>query len=201
MYKRFFKRFLDIALSMIALVILSPIILVLIIAGAIVMRGNPFFTQQRPGEKERVFKLIKFRSMTNQKDKNGVLLPDAIRLNKYGRFLRSTSLDELPELVNIIKGEMSIVGPRPLMVEYLPLYNEEQRQRHNVRPGLTGLAQVKGRNLLSWQDRFKYDVEYVNNVSFVLDVKIVKETIIKVFKREGVTSQTSETMEDFNGNN
>ena len=167
------------------------------------MKGNPFFTQLRPGKKnpktgqEKIFKLIKFRTMTCEKDKDGNLLPDDVRLNKYGRILRSTSLDELPELLNIVKGDMSIVGPRPLLVKYLPRYSTEQRRRHDVRPGITGLAQVNGRNAISWEKRFEYDVQYVNNITFIGDIKIIFQTVGKVFKREGISSDTSATMEEF----
>ena len=192
MYAKFFKRVIDFTLSLIALILLSPILLVLMIVGAIAMGGNPFFTQLRPGRinqktgKEKIFKLVKFRTMSNAKDKNGNLLPDDVRLNKYGRFLRSTSLDELPELWNILKGDMAIVGPRPLLVEYLPYYTEVERHRHDVRPGLTGWAQVNGRNGLDWDERFQCDVYYVNRVSVALDVKIMISTIVAVFKRSGV---------------
>lgn len=204
MYKKFFKRFFDFTLSLIALIALSPVLIVLIIAGAIAMKGNPFFVQERPGKKgkdgkEKIFKLIKFRTMNNAKDKNGNLLPDDIRLNKYGKFLRSTSLDELGELINILKGDMSIIGPRPLLVRYLPRYTEEQRKRHDVRPGLTGLAQVRGRNAISWEEKFKLDLEYVENITFIKDVKILVDTVFKVLKREGISSATSETMEEFMG--
>lgn len=205
MYANCFKRLLDFVLSLAALIVLSPILLILIIVGAVAMKGNPFFTQLRPGKidsnsgQERIFKLVKFRTMSNAKDKDGNLLPDDIRLNKYGKFLRSTSLDELPELWNILVGDMSIVGPRPLLVEYLPLYNEEQRKRHTVRPGLTGLAQVRGRNLLTWEARFNLDVTYVNNITFVGDVKILFETVGTVLKRDGISSGTSVTMEPFKG--
>ena len=198
MYAKCFKRLLDFLLSFIALVVLSPVILILIILGAIKMRGNPFFTQLRPGKNEKIFKLIKFRTMTNQKDKDGNLLPDDQRLTKYGRILRSTSLDELPELLNILVGHMSIVGPRPLLVKYLPLYNAQQRHRHDVRPGLTGHAQVNGRNALSWEDRFALDLEYVHNVSFRMDLKIIWGTVKTVLKRDGINSETSVTMEEFN---
>lgn len=186
MYAKFFKRFLDIILSFIALCILSPVFLILIILGAIKMKGNPFFTQNRPGKNEKIFKLIKFRTMTNKKDKEGKLLPDKERLTKYGRILRSTSLDELPELINIFIGNMSIVGPRPLAVVYLPYYTVEEKHRHDVRPGLTGLAQVNGRNAISWEEKFKYDVEYVNSISFAHDIEIIFQTVKKVFKREGI---------------
>ena len=168
------------------------------------MKGNPFFVQPRPGKKgkdgkEKIFKLIKFRTMSNAKGKDGNLLPDEVRLNKYGRFLRSTSLDELPELLNILMGDMSIVGPRPLLVRYIPRYTEEQRRRHNVRPGLTGYAQINGRNAISWEERFAYDVEYVDHISFIGDVKIILGTVKAVFKRSGITSETSATMEEFMG--
>ena len=205
MYAKFFKRVIDFMLSLIALIILSPILLILIIIGAIAMRGNPFFTQLRPGKinkktgKEKIFKLIKFRTMSNLKDKDGNLLPDEVRLNKYGRMLRKTSLDELPELLNILVGDMAIVGPRPLLVQYLPLYNEKQRLRHTVRPGLTGLAQVNGRNAISWEQRFEFDVEYVSQITFRRDVAIIFKTVGKVFKSDGISSETSETMEDFTG--
>ncbi|MBQ8741130.1 MAG: sugar transferase [Clostridia bacterium] len=199
MYAKYFKRVIDFTLSLIALIVLSPILLILIIVTAIAMKGNPFFTQQRPGKDEKIFKLIKFRTMTNEKDKNGNLLPDDVRLNKFGKFLRSTSLDELPELINILKGDMSIVGPRPLLVKYLPRYNDEQRRRHSVRPGLTGNAQANGRNALSWEEKFKLDIEYVDNISFAFDVKIIFDTVKAVLKRDGISSETSETMEEFMG--
>ena len=199
MYGKFLKRVIDFLLSLAALSVLSPVFLVLIILGAIKMKGNPFFTQQRPGRNEKIFKLIKFRTMTCEKDENGELLPDEQRLVPYGKFLRSTSLDELPELVNILLGQMSIVGPRPLLVKYLPLYNEEQRRRHEVRPGLTGYAQINGRNAISWEDKFALDVEYVDNITFVGDVKIILGTVKAVLKREGISSETSVTMEEFRG--
>lgn len=201
MYALVFKRLIDFVLSLCALVVLSPVLLILTLVGAIKMKGNPFFTQLRPGKDEKIFKLIKFRSMTCEKDENGELLPDEVRLTKYGKLLRSTSLDELPELINILKGDMSIVGPRPLLVQYLPLYNEEQRKRHSVRPGLTGLAQVNGRNSISWTERFRYDVTYVDSISLLLDIKILFMTVQKVLIRDGISSETSETMEDFNGTN
>ena len=165
------------------------------------MRGNPFFTQDRPGKDEKVFKLIKFRTMTDEKDANGNLLPDEIRLTKFGKLLRATSLDELPEAFNILKGDMSVIGPRPLLVRYLERYNAEQKRRHEVRPGLSGWAQVHGRNALSWEDKFALDVWYVDHVSFFLDVKIIFMTVMKVFKREGISSGTSATMEEFVGSN
>jgi len=200
LYRPFFKRFYDALLSGIAILVLSPVFIVLIIVGAIKMKGNPFFTQDRPGKKGKIFKLIKFRTMTCEKDGNGNLLPDEDRLTKYGKTLRSTSLDELPELFNIFVGHMSIVGPRPLLVEYLPRYNEEQAHRHDVRPGLTGYAQVHGRNAISWKEKFKLDVEYTKKYSFFGDVKIIFETVLAVLKRDGINSETSATMEVFMGN-
>lgn len=204
MYAKFFKRLLDFLLSVAALIVLSPVLLILTLVGSIAMRGNPFFTQPRPGKKgkdakEKIFKLIKFRTMSNAKDKDGNLLPDDQRLGKYGAWLRSTSLDELPELMNITLGQLSIVGPRPLLVRYLSRYTEEQRHRHDVRPGLTGLAQVNGRNAISWEEKFKLDVEYVNNITFWGDVRIIFATVKSVLKREGISSETSATMEEFMG--
>ncbi len=198
-YEKYIKRMLDFLLSLCAIIGLSPVLLVLTILGAVKMKGNPFFTQQRPGKDEKIFKLIKFRSMTCEKDKDGNLLPDEVRLTRYGKLLRASSLDELPELFNILLGHMSIVGPRPLLVRYLPLYNEEQKHRHDVRPGLTGWAQVNGRNTLSWEDKFRYDIDYVNRISFMLDVKVIFMTVKKVFCREGISSETSATMEEFKG--
>lgn len=200
LYRPFFKRFYDFILSLTAIAVLSPLLLILIVIGAIVMKGNPFFTQLRPGKNEKIFKLIKFRSMNNKKDENGKLLPDEQRLGGYGKFLRATSLDELPELFNIFAGHMSIVGPRPLLVKYIPLYSDEQHKRHNVRPGLTGLAQVHGRNLLEWKDKFDYDVKYVNEYGFFYDIGILFKTVFKVFKREGISGEAVATMEEFKGN-
>ncbi len=197
LYKQFFKRFYDIVLSGLAIIVLSPGLLILTILGAIKMKGNPFFTQERPGKNEKIFKLIKFRSMTCEKDENGELLPDEKRLTKYGKILRSTSLDELPELFNIFKGDMSIIGPRPLLVRYLPRYNQEQHRRHSVRPGLTGYAQVHGRNTVSWDEKFKLDVWYVDNLCFKVDYYVFWATVLSVLKREGISSQTSATMEEF----
>lgn len=199
MYARFFKRILDFLLSLFALVVLSPVLLILMILGFIFMKGNPFFTQLRPGKDEKIFRLIKFRTMTNQKDKDGNLLPDNVRLTKYGEFLRSSSLDELPEVINILVGDMSIVGPRPLLVRYLPRYNEVQKHRHDVRPGLTGYAQANGRNAVTWEDKFKMDVWYTRNISFKLDAKIILDTIKCVLKRDGISSESSATMEEFMG--
>ena len=201
MYRNCFKRVFDFLLSLAALIVLAPVFLVLIVLGRKNMKGDPFFTQDRPGKDGKIFKLIKFRSMSEEKDENGNYLPDDIRLNSYGKKLRSTSLDELPELINILKGDMAIVGPRPLLVQYLPLYSEEQKHRHDVRPGLTGLAQVNGRNLLSWSDKFKYDIEYVNNITLLGDVRIILKTVKNVLSHEGITAEGSSTAELFNGNN
>lgn len=200
MYSKYIKRILDIVLSFIAIIVLSPLLLLLTIIGWVAMCGNPFFTQERPGKSEKVFKLIKFRTMSNKKGVNGTLLPDEERLTNYGRFLRSTSLDELPELFNIINGDMSIVGPRPLLVKYLKLYNAEQQRRHEVRPGLTGLAQVNGRNAISWEEKFRYDIKYVDNVSLKGDFFIIVKTIKNVICRIGINSDNSVTMEEFKGN-
>lgn len=193
MYARFFKRLLDFILSLSALLVLSPLILILTIFGSVFMGGNPFFMQERPGKDRKIFRLIKFRTMSNKKDENDELLPDDARLNKYGRFLRSTSLDELPELINIFKGDMSIIGPRPLLVSYLPYYTERENLRHTVRPGLTGYAQAHGRNSVSWEDKFEMDAEYVENITFIGDIKIIIDTIKVVFKRDGINLD----MEDF----
>lgn len=198
-YEKYIKRLIDIVCSLAALIVLSPVLLILTIVGAIKMKGNPFFTQERPGKDEKIFKLIKFRSMTCEKDKDGNLLPDEVRLTKYGKVLRSTSLDELPELINILKGDMSIVGPRPLLVRYLPRYNKHQARRHEVRPGFTGYAQVNGRNAISWEEKFNLDVEYVDNVTFLGDWKIIFQTVGVVLKRDGISSDTSATMEEFMG--
>lgn len=202
MYSKFFKRFFDFILSFVALVVLSPILLILAIVGAIAMRGNPFFTQIRPGKKgkdgnEKIFRLIKFRTMSNKKDRDGNLLPDEQRLNKYGRILRSTSLDELPELINILKGDMSIVGPRPQLVRDMVFMSEEIRKRHNVRPGLTGLAQVNGRNNISWEKKFEYDLQYIKKITLFGDVKILFQTVGKVLKRSDTVREGTESDIDF----
>ena len=205
MYAKYIKRPLDFLISLVAIIILSPFFILLTIIVAVAMGGNPFFTQKRPGRKDRktgkekIFLLIKFRTMTNAKDAEGKLLPDAQRLTKFGKFLRSTSLDEIPELINIIQGNMSIVGPRPLMVKYLPRYNAHQARRHEVRPGFTGLAQVNGRNSITWEEKFDWDVKYVDNITFLGDCKIILKTIATVFKREGISSDSSVTMEEFMG--
>lgn len=200
MYAKYIKRILDFILSLLAIIILSPVMLIIYILVRIKLGKPAIFKQQRPGKNEKIFTLYKFRTMTDKKDESGNLLPDSERLTKFGKTLRSTSLDELPELFNILKGDMAIVGPRPLLVEYLKLYNDEQRKRHDVRPGLTGLAQVSGRNLISWQDRFTKDVEYVNNLTFINDLNIILITLKKVIKREGVSQKNNVTMEKFKGN-
>lgn len=195
MYKKFFKRFLDIVLSLIAIIILSPVYLIVSILVLIFMGFPILFKQPRPGKNEKIFNMYKFRTMTNKKDKDGNLLPDDQRLPKFGKFLRKTSLDELPEIFCILNGSMSFVGPRPLLVEYLPYYTDEEHHRHDVRPGLTGWAQANGRNLVNWDDRFKLDIEYVNNVSFKMDVKVIMKTINIVFKREGINQEGQATMQ------
>lgn len=200
LYIRFIKRPMDFFLSLIALIILLPVFLMVAVLVRTKLGSPVLFKQERPGRNEKIFMMYKFRTMTDEKDENGKLLPDSIRLTKFGRFLRSTSLDELPELINILKGDMSIIGPRPLLVEYLSLYNEFQKKRHEVRPGLSGLAQISGRNAISWEEKFKLDVEYVNNVSFIEDCKIIILTLKKVFIREGINSETAATMEPFKGN-
>lgn len=200
MYRLFVKRLLDFILSLISVIILSPIYIIIAILVKIKLGSPVLFTQERPGLNEKIFKMYKFRTMTLKTDENGNLLPDEQRLTSFGKKLRSTSLDELPELLNILKGDMSIVGPRPLLVKYLPLYNEEQKHRHDVRPGLTGLAQVNGRNTISWEDKFKYDIEYAQNVNFFTDLRIILKTILKVINRDDISSNTSVTMEEFRGN-
>lgn len=201
MYKHFFKRLLDFFISAAVILIIWPILLLIAIFLHFVNRGaGAFFTQSRPGKNGKIFKVIKFKTMTDEKDANGKLLPDAQRLTKVGKFIRSTSLDELPQLINVIKGDMALIGPRPLLPEYLPLYSKEQARRHEVRPGITGWAQVHGRNAISWQEKFKLDVWYVDHCSLLVDIKIVFMTINKVIKREGISSATSVTMERFTGN-
>lgn len=193
MYRHFFKRFFDILLSACALLVLSPVLLIVAVLVRIKLGSPIVFCQERPGKDEKIFKMYKFRSMTDERNADGELLPDEARLTKFGRFLRSTSLDELPELWNILKGDMSIVGPRPLLVKYLPYYTEEERHRHDVRPGLTGLAQVNGRNLLTWEERFAFDLEYVQKSSFTLDVRIIRLTVGKVLRREDIALGQEET--------
>lgn len=198
-YEKYIKRLLDILLSALALIVLSPVLLVTAVLVRTKLGSPVIFRQPRPGKDGKVFNLYKFRSMTDEKDENGNLLPDEVRLTRFGRVLRSTSLDELPELLNILRGDMSIVGPRPLLVKYLPLYNEEQRHRHDVRPGLTGWAQVNGRNSITWEEKFRLDVWYVRNLSFWVDVKIIFLTVKNVLFREGISSGTAVTMEEFRG--
>jgi lipopolysaccharide/colanic/teichoic acid biosynthesis glycosyltransferase len=198
-YRRFLKRPMDFILSLMAIIVLSPVFIIVAILVRFKLGSPVLFKQKRPGLNENIFTMYKFRTMTDQKDENGELLPDSVRLTKFGRMLRSTSLDEVPELFNILKGDMSIVGPRPLLIQYLELYNEHQKRRHDVRPGLSGHAQVNGRNAISWEDKFNLDVEYVDNVSFIGDWKIIFLTIKKVFVKEGISSDTSVTMELFRG--
>ena len=199
MYSKFFKRLLDIVLSLLVIILFSWLYIIVAILVKFKLGSPVIFKQPRPGMNEKVFNMYKFRSMTDERDENGNLLPDDVRLTAFGKKLRATSLDELPELFNILKGDMSFVGPRPLLVKYLPLYNEEQRHRHDVRPGLTGWAQVNGRNLLSWEDKFEKDVYYVRNISFLFDLKIVLKTIAVVFRHNDINSATNATMEAFTG--
>lgn len=202
MYRKFGKRLLDIICSLLALLVFSWLYLIVALLVAIFLGRPVFFTQERPGKNEKIFKLYKFRTMTDKRDAEGNLLPDEVRLTKFGKFLRATSLDELPEAINILKGDMSIIGPRPLLVQYLPLYNETQRRRHEVRPGLSGLAQVNGRNALSWEEKFELDVKYVDDITFFGDVKIIFQTVWKAFaKQEGISQEGSATMEPFKGSN
>jgi lipopolysaccharide/colanic/teichoic acid biosynthesis glycosyltransferase len=198
-YRRFIKRPLDFILSLIAIILLSPVLIIVGILVKVKLGSPVLFMQKRPGRNEKIFSIYKFRTMTNERDKFGELLPDETRLTKFGKFLRSTSLDELPELFNILKGDMSIVGPRPLLVQYLPLYDDHQRRRHEVKPGLTGYAQVNGRNAICWEEKFNLDIEYVDNMNFIGDWKIIFLTIKKVFNREGISSDTVATMEPFRG--
>lgn len=206
MYAKCFKRVIDFLLSLMAICVLSPVLLILIIVTAIAMKGNPFFTQLRPGRidkktgKEKIFRMIKFRTMTNEKDENGNLLPDEVRLNKFGKILRSTSLDELPELFNILKGDMAIVGPRPLLVKYLPYYSEEERKRHHVRPGLTGYAQAHGRNAITWEKKFELDVWYVEHLTFITDIKVLIDTVKVVLSHDGVALNALEDFDEYRKN-
>jgi undecaprenyl phosphate N,N'-diacetylbacillosamine 1-phosphate transferase len=199
LYYIFFKRLIDVAVSFLVLILLSPVFMFIFLLVRVKLGSPVLFRQERPGRNEKLFVLYKFRTMTDERDINGELLPDDVRLTRFGRFLRSTSLDELPEFYNILKGDMSLIGPRPLLVSYLPLYSSEQRRRHEVRPGLSGLAQTNGRNLLSWEDRFRLDVEYVDNITFAGDVMIILATIKNVLRRDGISSETSATMEPFMG--
>lgn len=200
MYRNYLKRLFDFVLSLCGIMVLMPIYIIIAILVKTKLGSPVLFKQERPGKNEKIFKMYKFRTMTDEKDLKGNLLPDDVRLTSFGKFLRSTSLDELPELFNILKGDMAIVGPRPLLVKYLPLYSQYQRQRHDVRPGLTGLAQVNGRNAISWEEKFNYDVDYVKNITFINDLKIILNTVKKVFKKEGISSETCVTMEEFKGN-
>ncbi|HRP90585.1 MAG TPA: sugar transferase [Edaphocola sp.] len=199
MYRSFFKRFFDFSVALFALILLSPIIIIATIALYIANQGKPFFVQQRPGKGEQIFSIVKFKTMNDRKDANGELLSDAVRLTPIGRFIRKTSIDELPQLFNVLVGDMSLIGPRPLLVQYLPLYNPEQKRRHEVRPGITGWAQVNGRNAISWKQKFEYDVWYVDHLSFLIDMKIFFRTIKKVFVREGISQEGQATMEFFKG--
>jgi len=200
-YGKYFKRPMDFILSLYAILMLLPVLLIVALLVRIKLGTPVLFKQKRPGLNEKIFTLYKFRSMTDEKDNSGNLLPDEVRLTKFGKILRSTSLDELPELFNVLKGDMSIIGPRPLLVKYLPLYNEEQKQRHSVRPGLTGLAMAKGRNALEWDEKFAYDIYYIKNVSFLLDVKIILRTLVIVFKRKGINEIGRATVNEFRGYN
>lgn len=201
MYKNYLKRLFDFLAAFFGLLVLSPLSIVVMIGLFVANQGKPFFFQARPGLNERIFKIIKFKTMNDKKDAQGNLLPDADRLTPIGAFVRKTSLDEIPQLINVLKGDMSLIGPRPLLIKYLPLYSETQKRRHEVRPGITGWAQVNGRNAISWDKKFEYDVWYVDHLSFLLDCKIVWKTIKKVIIREGISSDTSVTMEPFKGNN
>lgn len=196
MYKHFFKRILDFFCALAAIVCLSPLLVVLTLVGAVKMKGNPFFTQPRPGKDEKVFKLVKFRTMTNERDANGKLLPDDVRLTRYGKFLRSTSLDELPELFNILKGDMAVIGPRPQLVRDMVFMTPEQRRRHTVRQGLSGLAQINGRNAVTWETKIAYDLEYIQNITFLGDLRIIFTTLAKVFKRSDITEENCDTATD-----
>ena len=199
MYRSFFKYLFDFTAALLGLIVISPVFVLVMICLLVANTGNPFFFQSRPGKNARIFKVVKFKTMNDKKDKEGCLLPDAERLTTVGKFVRKTSLDEIPQLINVLKGDMSLVGPRPLLIEYLPRYNQEQARRHEVRPGITGWAQVNGRNAISWQQKFEYDVWYVDHISFFLDMKILWMTVIKVFKSEGINASESVTMEKFMG--
>lgn len=199
LYNRYFKRPMDIILSSVAIVVLSPVFFIVALLIKINLGSPIIFKQKRPGLNEKIFTMYKFRTMTDERDENGELLPDSVRLTKFGKFLRVTSLDELPELFNVFKGDMSLIGPRPLLIEYLPLYNRYQRNRHDVRPGISGLAQINGRNTITWEEKFSYDIRYVENVSFILDLKIILQTFLKVWRREGVNKNEFVTMEKFRG--
>jgi lipopolysaccharide/colanic/teichoic acid biosynthesis glycosyltransferase len=198
-YEKFFKRPLDIICSLLAIIVFSWLYIIIAILVRVKLGSPILFKQERPGKNEKIFKLYKFRTMTDERDENGKLLPDDVRLTKFGKFLRSTSLDELPEAFNILKGDMSVIGPRPLLVQYLPLYNEKQHRRHEVRPGLSGYAQVNGRNTVTWEEKFDLDVEYIDEITFIRDLQILVDTVVKTIKREGISSNSSATMEAFTG--
>ncbi len=200
MYNLFFKRIIDFLAALLGFMMFLPVFLAVTFLLYIANNGKPFFFQKRPGKNEKIFSIIKFKTMNDKKDAEGKLLPDKDRLTKIGSFVRKTSLDEIPQLINVIKGDMSLVGPRPLLIQYLPLYNKYQKKRHNVKPGITGWAQVNGRNAISWQQKFEYDVWYVENLSFFIDIKILLKTFLKVIKSDGISAQNSVTMEVFNGN-
>ncbi|MFS4457208.1 sugar transferase [Maribacter sp. 2304DJ31-5] len=200
MYPSFFKRLIDVSISLLGIVVLSPLLLVITISLFVANDGKPFFYQKRPGKDEAIFTIIKFKTMNDKKDGNGKLLPDFQRMTQIGQYIRKYSLDEIPQLFSVLKGDMSLIGPRPLLVEYLPRYSECQRKRHKVKPGITGWAQVNGRNSISWEQKFELDVFYVENLSFILDMEIIMKTIVKVFKKEGVNSSDSDTMTIFEGN-
>jgi lipopolysaccharide/colanic/teichoic acid biosynthesis glycosyltransferase len=199
LYRNFFKRFLDFVASLVGFCVLIPVFLIVTVLLLFANQGKPFFVQRRPGKKARIFYLIKFKTMNDRKDASGKLLPDSKRLTSLGKFIRKTSLDEIPQLINVIKGDMSLIGPRPLLVDYLPLYNELQKRRHEVRPGITGWAQVNGRNAISWDQKFEYDTWYIDNISLALDIKILWRTVRKVFKSEGISQQGHATMPYFKG--
>ena len=200
MYKNFFKRVIDFFASLFGLILLSPIFIIVTIGLYFANNGKPFFFQKRPGKNEKIFSIVKFKTMNDKKDENGNLLSDSERLTKIGSFVRKTSLDEIPQLINVLKGDMSLIGPRPLLIQYLPLYNETQKRRHEVKPGITGWAQINGRNAISWKQKFEYDVWYVDNISLLLDIKILFLTIKKVVVREGISQEGQATMEYFKGN-
>ncbi|MBE7648462.1 sugar transferase [Tenacibaculum finnmarkense] len=201
MYKNIFKRIIDFIIALVGLICLSPIFIIVLLLLSIYNNGKPFFFQKRPGKNQEIFKVIKFKTMNDKKDSDGNLLADAERLTKFGNFVRKTSLDEIPQLLNVLKGDMSLIGPRPLLIEYLPLYSNEQQRRHDVKPGITGLAQINGRNAISWKKKFEYDVQYVDNISFISDVKIFFKTFLKVFKSEGINKEGEVTTTAFNGKN
>lgn len=201
MYKRFFKRGFDILAAFFGLIIMSPLLIIITLLLTLQIKGNPFFFQLRPGKQQKAFRIIKFKSMTDARDANGNLLPDKLRLTRLGKFLRKASIDELPQLINVLKGDMSLIGPRPLLFKYIPLYSKEQLRRHDVRPGITGWAQINGRNSISWKNKFQYDTYYIYNLSFSLDMKILWSTFLKVIQRKGINQSNERPMQPFNGSN